>query len=93
MKRRLRAMAALSSYDDIPQIRGSVTLLRGEEVQSFQTGSTWVSGYLPWWLRIRIAFSEHPILIALGGALGGVLLALLAYGWLARRAGRRGRAH
>ncbi|MFN4327393.1 MAG: cellulose biosynthesis cyclic di-GMP-binding regulatory protein BcsB [Limnobacter sp.] len=88
-----RAMAALSSYDDIPQIRGSVTLLRGEEVQSFQTGSTWVSGYLPWRLRIRIAFSEHPILIALGGALGGVLLALLAYGWLARRAGRRGRAH
>jgi hypothetical protein len=38
---------------------------------------------------LRIAFSEYPALIAVGGALAGVILAILAFGWLSGRASRR----
>ncbi|MCQ8895415.1 cellulose biosynthesis cyclic di-GMP-binding regulatory protein BcsB [Limnobacter humi] len=84
-----RAVSAFGNYTDIAKVRGSVTLVRGEELQAYHIGKTFVSGNLPWWLRIRIAFSEHPVLIALGGALAGMALALIAYGWLSRRASRR----
>ncbi|HEY1059911.1 MAG TPA: cellulose biosynthesis cyclic di-GMP-binding regulatory protein BcsB [Limnobacter sp.] len=84
-----RAVSAFGNYTDIAKIRGSVTLIRGDELQAYHIGNTFISGNLPWWLRIRIAFSEHPVLIALGGALAGMALALIAYGWLSRRASRR----
>lgn len=84
-----RAVAALSDYADLAKIKGSVSLVRGDDIQSHQIGKTFVAGSLPWWLRVRIAFTEYPALIAVGGALAGVLLALLAYGWLSRRAGKR----
>lgn len=84
-----RAVAALSDYGDVAQIKGSVSLIRGDEIQSYSLGQTYISGALPWWLRLRIAFSEYPALIAVGGALAGVILAILAFGWLSGRASRR----
>lgn len=84
-----RAVAALSSYSDVAKIKGSVSLIRGNDIQSYSLGSTYISGALPWWLRLRIAFSEYPALIAVGGALAGVVLAILAFGWLSSRANRR----
>ncbi|HEX4856359.1 MAG TPA: cellulose biosynthesis cyclic di-GMP-binding regulatory protein BcsB, partial [Limnobacter sp.] len=84
-----RAVAALSNYADVAKINGSVSLIRGDDIQSFSQGETYISGALPWWLRLRIAFSEYPALIAVAGALAGVILAILAYGWLSGRASRR----
>jgi cellulose synthase operon protein B len=84
-----RAVAALSSYGDVAKIKGSVSLIRGNDIQSYSLGDTYISGALPWWLRLRIAFSEYPALIAIGGALAGVVLAILAFGWLSSRANRR----
>ncbi|MCR2747103.1 cellulose biosynthesis cyclic di-GMP-binding regulatory protein BcsB [Limnobacter parvus] len=84
-----RAVAALSDYGDVAQIKGSVSLIRSDEIQSYSLGNTYISGALPWWLRLRIAFSEYPALIAVGGALAGVILAILAFGWLSSRASRR----
>lgn len=84
-----RAVAALADYGDIAKIKGSVSLIRGEDIQSYSLGQTYVSGALPWWLRMRIAFSQYPALIALVGVLAGVILAILAFGWLAGRASRR----
>lgn len=84
-----RAVAALSSYSDVAKIKGSVSLIRGNDIQSYSLGNTYISGALPWWLRLRIAFSEYPALIAVGGALAGVILAILAFGWLSSRANRR----
>lgn len=84
-----RAVAALSSYNDVAKIKGSVSLIRGNDIQSYSLGKTYISGALPWWLRLRIAFSEYPALIAVGGALAGVVLAILAFGWLSSRANRR----
>ena len=84
-----RAVAALSSYGDVAKIKGSVSLIRGNDIQSYSLGNTYISGALPWWLRLRIAFSEYPALIAVGGALAGVILAILAFGWLSSRANRR----
>jgi len=84
-----RAVAALSSYGDVAKIKGSVSLIRGNDIQSYSLGDTYISGALPWWLRLRIAFSEYPALIAVGGALAGVVLAILAFGWLSSRANRR----
>lgn len=84
-----RAVAALSNYSDVAKIKGSVSLIRGNDIQSYSLGETYISGALPWWLRVRIAFSEYPALIAVGGALAGVILAILAFGWLSGRASRR----
>lgn len=84
-----RAVATLSDYGDVARIKGSVSLIRGEEIQSYSLGETYVSGALPWWLRLRIVFSEYPALIAVGGALAGVLLAILAFIWLSGHASRR----
>jgi cellulose synthase operon protein B len=84
-----RAVAALSSYSDVAKISGSVSLIRGNDIQSYSLGKTYISGSLPWWLRLRIAFSEYPALIAVAGALAGVILAILAFGWLSGRASRR----
>lgn len=84
-----RAVAALSNYSDVAKIKGSVSLIRGKDIQSYSLGNTYISGALPWWLRLRIAFSEYPALIAVGGALAGVILAILAFGWLSSRANRR----
>ena len=84
-----RAVAAMADYGDIAKIKGSVSLIRGDDIQSYSLGETYVSGALPWWLRMRIAFSQYPVLIALVGVLAGVILAILAFGWLAGRASRR----
>lgn len=84
-----RAVAALSNYGDVAKIKGSVSLIRGDDIQSYSLGDTYITGALPWWLRLRIAFSEYPALIAVGGALAGVILAILAFGWLSGRASRR----
>lgn len=84
-----RAVGALSDYGDVAKIKGSVSLIRGDDIQSYSLGKTYISGALPWWLRLRIAFSEYPALIAVGGALAGVILAILAFGWLSGRASRR----
>ncbi|HEX5484460.1 MAG TPA: cellulose biosynthesis cyclic di-GMP-binding regulatory protein BcsB [Limnobacter sp.] len=84
-----RALGGLSNYDDVAKIRGNVTLFRGEQVESFNLGHSYVSGNLPWWLRVRIAFSEYPALIAVTGAVAGILIAVLLFGWLSKRASRR----
>lgn len=86
-----RAMEALSDYGDIGQIRGSVTLLRGESIQSYRVGDSYIAGSLPWYMRIRIAFAEYPALIALTGVLAGVILAIVLFGWLSGRAARKNR--
>lgn len=85
----IRVSESLLSYDKVGKIRGSVALLRGDQIQSYRVGETFVAGSLPWWLKVRIAFSEYPALVALTGAGAGIALAILLYGWLARRAGRR----
>ena len=84
-----RAALALSNYADNAKIKGSVSLIRDDTIESYQMGNTYISGSLPWWLHLRIALSKYPILVATGGALAGVVLALLAYGWLSRRANKR----
>ncbi|MDH4395648.1 MAG: cellulose biosynthesis cyclic di-GMP-binding regulatory protein BcsB [Limnobacter sp.] len=85
----IKVSDSLLSYDKIGKIRGSVALLRGDQIESYRVGETFVAGSLPWWLKVRIAFSEYPALVALTGAGAGIALAILLYGWLARRAGRR----
>ena len=84
-----RAIAALSDYGDVARIKGSISLIRGNLIQSYSLGETYISGALPWWLRLRIVFSEYPALIAVGGVLAGVILALLAFVWLSGNAARR----
>lgn len=85
----VRAMQALSDYGDIAKVRGSLTLLRGETIQSFRVGETYIAGSLPWHMRIRIAFAEYPALIAVSGILAGMLIAIGLFGWLSGRARRK----
>ena len=88
----LQTVGALSDFGDVAKIRGSVTLVRDQDVQSYNLGSTYINGALPWWLHIRIAFSEYPALIAITGALAGMVLAVLLFGWLSGRSARRTKA-
>lgn len=85
----VRAMQALSDYGDIAKVRGSLTLLRGETIQSFRVGDTYIAGSLPWHMRIRIAFAEYPALIAVSGILAGMIIAVGLFGWLSGRARRK----
>lgn len=84
-----RAVNGLSDYGDVASIRGSISLMRGDTIHSFKAGDTYVAGSLPWYLRLRIVFSEYPVLIAVAGAFGGILLAIVLFGWLSKRANRR----
>ncbi len=84
-----RALRALSSYADVAHIRGSVALIRGQTVQSYQLGDTFVMGNLPWYLQVRIVLSKYPSLVATIGVFAGFILAILLFGWLAKGNRRR----
>ncbi len=81
-----KVLEAMSDPGKVPLVRGAVTLVRDKDVESFDLGRTYVMGSLPVWLRARILFSEYPLLIGLAGVLAGLVIALLSYGWLSRRA-------
>ncbi len=84
-----QAVASLEDPGKVARIRGSVTLVKGEELEGFDLGPTYVSGHLPWWLQARIALSRYPLLVAVLGVLAGLALAFFSYGWLSRLSQKR----
>lgn len=80
---------ALEDEGRVGRIRGDVAFVRGQQIDSFQAGSTYFVGHLPLYLRIWLFLSQHPLLLALFGVLAGLILAFLAYGLLRGFAARR----
>jgi hypothetical protein len=86
----LRAsLAALADSGVVPDIRGDVTFVRDRNVSSYEVGAAYFVGDLHWWQVIWFHVSRHPVLLVFTALLGALLVALLLYRALRRRATRR----
>jgi hypothetical protein len=86
----LRAtLAALADTGIAQGIRGDTVFVRGRNVSSYEVGSTYYVGDLHWWQVIWFHLSRHPVLLITMALLGSLLVALLLYRALRRRATRR----
>lgn len=75
--------AMLSVLDALDQnairFHGDVTLVRNQQVDSFQVGELYHLGKLPFWSRLWLIFSEHPLLLAIASIAVGLLFAILMF--------------
>ncbi|HVN94588.1 MAG TPA: UDP-forming cellulose synthase catalytic subunit [Terracidiphilus sp.] len=71
-------------------ISGSVSVLHGEQFQSFRVGSeVYYVGSLPWWTQLRLWAAEYPWLIAIIVVLLAFLVAIWTRQWLRAHARAR----
>ncbi len=71
-------------------IAGSVSVLHGTQFQSFRLGSqVYHVGFLPWWTRLTLWFTQVPWLAALLVIVFAFLLAIWGRQWLRARARAR----
>ena len=82
-------LAALADSGIVQDIRGDVAFVRDRNVSSYEVGSTYYVGDLHWWQVLWFHLSRHPVLLVIMALLGSVLVALLLYRALRRRAARR----
>lgn len=80
---------ALENPGLIDKVRGHAALIRGEQIQSFDINATYDVGTLPWWMRVWVVLSRHPLLLAIMGLMSGLVLGSSAFVALKRVAARR----
>jgi hypothetical protein len=80
---------ALTDPGKVQGMRGDLSLLRGDAVESFRINPVYYVGDLPWWRRLWFALHGHPILLATVGILSGLVLSLLVFVGLRAMARRR----
>lgn len=73
----------------ISQIRGDLTVIRARDVEGLRLGERYFVGDFPWYARIWVRVSSHPVFLAVAGILAGLAVALAAFWALARVAARR----
>lgn len=73
----------------VAQIRGDLTVIRQRDLEGLRLGDTYYVGNLPWYARLWLQMSAHPALLAIGGILAGLLVALTLFWALSRLAARR----
>jgi hypothetical protein len=73
----------------VRSINGDVTLVRGRDVGGYQVGEVYYVGHLSWWVKVWFMLSRHPLLLALMGIIGAMLLAFWFYSFFQRVAARR----
>lgn len=83
------ALDALENEGLVGNIHGDIAFVDDRHIESFQIADSYHVGHLPLWLALRFHLSRYPLLLALGGILAGLLLALAAYWQLKRVAARR----
>ncbi|HYL71990.1 MAG TPA: cellulose biosynthesis cyclic di-GMP-binding regulatory protein BcsB [Candidatus Dormibacteraeota bacterium] len=82
-------VATLADDSKVPLVRGELTVIRGADVRSFESGDVYYAGRLSLWQWLWFHFAHHfglLILLALAVALAA---GLLFYGRLERRVKRR----
>jgi hypothetical protein len=84
-----QAQDALEQPALIDQVRGHVALVRGSRISSYETSESYDVGELPWWMRLWVILSRHPLVLALLGLFSGLVLGSMAYVALRRIAARR----
>ena len=81
--------AALNDPGKVQTMRGDLSLLRGDAVESFRINPAYYVGDLPWWRRLWFALHAHPTLLALVGLLSGLFLSFVVFVGLRAMARRR----
>jgi len=82
-------IAVLEDDGKVPLIRGDLTVVRGDTVQSYQSDAVYYVGSLSLWKRLWFHLSQHALLLTVVALAVVVLVALLLYGGLQRRVARR----
>lgn len=70
-------------------LRGDLTLLRTEQMESFRVHDTYFVGNLVWWQHLWFMLHDHPLWIALVGIGIGLVLTFMVYGALRAMARKR----
>jgi len=86
------ASALLGALEDpakVPLIRGELSIVRDDDVQSFQGSDVYYVGSLSWWQWLWFHFSRHAWLLILASILTAVAVGLFLYGRLQRLVTRR----
>lgn len=86
-------LAALEDANKVNHIRGELTIVRGEQVQSFQPSDPYYVGSLSWWPWLWFHFSQHTLALTLISITVAIAVALLVYGLLQRRVAQRLQQH
>ena len=73
----------------VAQIRGDLTVIRQRDLEGLRLGDVYYVGNLPWYARLWMMMSAHPVLLAITGLLAGLLVALTLFWALGRLAARR----
>lgn len=84
-----RLIDSLEDESRVGRMRGDTVVLRGAELQSFESGPHYHVGALSVWMRVWYHLSLNPLLMLVLAMVGGVLLAFGLYGYLRRAAERR----
>lgn len=69
--------------------QGDLAVLRGTTVASFRVGPSSYYGELPWWTKARWLMHQHPLVLLVCVVLSLLLLAVVLYAMLKRRARKR----
>ena len=80
---------ALNDSSRLTRIRGDLTFLRGDQVESFRVQEPYYVGKLPWWNWLWFHLHRLPLLLALAGISLGLILTLMAFAALKRITQRR----
>lgn len=81
--------AALNDPGKVQAMRGDLSLLRGDAVESFRINAAYHVGDLPWWRKLWFALHGHPTLLALVGIVSGLFLSFVVFVGLRAMARRR----
>jgi hypothetical protein len=79
----------LEDEGKVGSIRGELSIVRGDTVQSFQGSHSYYVGSLSWWQWLWFHLSGHPVLLTMVSLIAAIAVALWIYGWLQRRVAKR----
>ncbi|MDE2136913.1 MAG: cellulose biosynthesis cyclic di-GMP-binding regulatory protein BcsB, partial [Gammaproteobacteria bacterium] len=82
-------IAALDDNARVPLIRGELSVIRNDALQSFAGAGSYYVGSLPFWQWFWFHFSQHAWALILLALVIAVAAGLLVYGALERRVQRR----
>lgn len=82
------AWKALADAGQVAKMHGDVVMLRGGQVESYDSGAHYALGHLPFWSRLWWFVSRHLLLLA-GAAVLAALLAAFWLRWALRRVAQR----
>jgi hypothetical protein len=77
-------VAALEDNARVSQIRGGLTVVRSDSVQSFEAEAVYYVGSLTFWQWLWFHFANHALLLIIVALAAAVAVALLLYGGLQR---------